>query len=172
MPTATSVEPMPVPKAPRAPAVQVCESAPMTRSPGLAKLSATRWWQMPISMSETVAPDSAQKARMPAWALASSARGAGAVWSMKKTTVGACRRAAPSSRICWMASGPVPSWAMATSTLATTIWPGTTPSAPARAAMIFSARVSGMVSPGLGELQDSPAGGQSPVGHISPRCAM
>ena len=36
MPTATSVEPMPVAKAPRAPAVQVCESAPITRSPGLA----------------------------------------------------------------------------------------------------------------------------------------
>ena len=38
--------------------------------------------------------------------------------------VGALTRAAPSSRICWMASGPVPSWAIATSTSATTIWPG------------------------------------------------
>ena len=36
MPTATSVLPMPVAKAPSAPAVQVCESAPITRSPGLA----------------------------------------------------------------------------------------------------------------------------------------
>ncbi len=36
MPTATSVLPMPVAKAPRAPAMQVCESAPITRSPGLA----------------------------------------------------------------------------------------------------------------------------------------
>jgi len=36
MPTATSVDPMPCQKAPRAPAVQVCESAPMTMSPGLA----------------------------------------------------------------------------------------------------------------------------------------
>ena len=36
MPTATSVLPMPVANAPRAPAMQVCESAPITRSPGLA----------------------------------------------------------------------------------------------------------------------------------------
>ena len=36
MPTATSVLPMPVANAPSAPAMQVCESAPMTRSPGLA----------------------------------------------------------------------------------------------------------------------------------------
>ena len=57
MPTATSVLPMPVANAPRAPAMHVCESAPMTRSPGLAKLSATRWWHMPISTSLSVAPD-------------------------------------------------------------------------------------------------------------------
>ena len=61
---------------------------------------------------------------------------------MKKTQVGALTVAAPSSSICWMASGPVPSWAMATSTAATTICPGTTTSRPACAAMIFSARVS------------------------------
>ena len=36
MPTATSVLPMPVANAPSAPAMQVCESAPITRSPGLA----------------------------------------------------------------------------------------------------------------------------------------
>ncbi len=36
MPTATSVLPMPVAKAPSAPAMQVCESAPITRSPGRA----------------------------------------------------------------------------------------------------------------------------------------
>ena len=36
MPTATSVEPIPVAKAASAPAVHVCESAPMTRSPGFA----------------------------------------------------------------------------------------------------------------------------------------
>ena len=42
-----------------------------------------------------------------------------------------------------MASGPVPSWAMARSTDATTIWPGRTPSGESGtwAAMIFSASV-------------------------------
>ena len=43
-----------------------------------------------------------------------------------------------------MASGPVPSWARATSTSATTIWPGATESSPACAAMSFSASVAGM----------------------------
>ena len=141
MPTATSVLPMPVANAPKAPAMQVCESAPMTRSPGLAKLSATRWWQTPISTSLSVAPDSAQKARMVFCALASSLRGAGAAWSMKNTHSGALTRSAPSSSICWMASGPVPSCAMATSTSQTTIWPGTTESRPACAARSFSASV-------------------------------
>ena len=122
--------------------MQVCESAPMTRSPGLAKLSATRWWHTPISTSLSVAPDSAQNALIVFCALASSLRGAGAAWSMKNTHSGALTRSAPSSSICWIASGPVPSWAMATSTSQTTIWPGTTDSSPACAASSFSARVS------------------------------
>ncbi len=90
MPTATSVEPMPVAKAPSAPAVQVCESAPMTRSPGFAYDSATRWWLTPSSTSESVAPARAQNSRIVRCALASSLRGAGAAWSMKNTQVGAC----------------------------------------------------------------------------------
>ena len=40
---ATSVEPIPVAKAPRAPAVQVWESAPMMTWPGLAHCSTTTW---------------------------------------------------------------------------------------------------------------------------------
>ena len=44
--------------------------------------------------------------------------------------------------ICWVAGGPVPSWARATSTGATTIWPGLTTSSPALAASNFSASVS------------------------------
>ena len=147
MPTATSVLPMPVAKAPSAPAMQVCESAPITRSPGRAYDSATRWWHTPISTSLRVAPDERQKVRIVRCALASSLRGAGAAWSMKKTHVGALTRAAPSSSICWMARGPVPSWAMATSTSATTICPGRTSSRPECAARIFSASVSAVTRP-------------------------
>ncbi len=68
-----------------------------------------------------MAPEDAQKALIVFCALASSLRGAGAAWSMKKTQVGAFTRVMPSSAICSMASGPVPSWAMATSTSQTTI---------------------------------------------------
>ena len=66
---------------------------------------------------------------------------------MKNTQVGALTEAPPSSAICWMAKGPVPSWAMATSTPAMTICPGTTDSRPACAAMIFSARVRAVTAP-------------------------
>ena len=76
--------------------MQVCESAPMTRSPGLAKLSATRWWHTPISTSLSVAPEDAQKALIVFCALASSLRGAGAAWSMKNTQVGALTVVTPS----------------------------------------------------------------------------
>ena len=126
---------------------------------------------MPISTSLRVAPDSAQKALIVFCALASSLRGAGAAWSMKNTHSGALTRSAPSSSICWMASGPVPSWATATSTSQTTIWPGTTDSSPARAASSFSASVerTHVAAPGAGTASPAPASPLLfPIGTASP----
>ncbi len=47
---------MPVAKAPKAPDVQVCESAPTRISPGFTKLSINLWWQTPSPISESTAP--------------------------------------------------------------------------------------------------------------------
>ncbi len=47
-----SVEPIPVANAPAAPYMQVCESEPITISPGAAcPFSSTTWWQTPSRMS-------------------------------------------------------------------------------------------------------------------------
>jgi len=50
IPAAISVEPTPVEKAPKAPYVQVCESAPITRLPGPTRpFSGRRACSIPIS---------------------------------------------------------------------------------------------------------------------------
>ena len=54
--TATSLEPMPVPKAPSAPAVTLWESEPTTTVPGRAYRSATSWWHTPSPTSLTIQP--------------------------------------------------------------------------------------------------------------------
>ena len=139
--TAISVEPIPVANAPKAPDVQVCESAPTNISLGLTKVSTNLWWQTPAPTSDNTAPYSLEKFLKTVWVFDNSLRGLGDAWSMKRIVLSGLNNFSfPNFLNSWTVKGPVPSWTAVTSTFAITNSPALT-FFPACFDIIFSANV-------------------------------
>ncbi len=138
---AASVEPMPVAKAPNAPYVQVCESAPTITVPGVTwPFSGMTWWQMPPWPTSYMRMFcSLANVRIVLWSSAALMDSAGIWWSrimiiflLFQTFLTPMRLNAST------ANGPVRSWIMTVSTLASTISSGCTCFLPDAWARIFS----------------------------------
>src|SRR5256885_1805887 len=134
---------MPVAKLLSAPYVQLCESAPTTRSRGSTRpFAGSTVWQMPPCPTSKyhLIPISRENSRVRRPRVALAASLAGWKWScVPATRWGSKIFSAPSgSRMTLPAGGIVRSWPIAKSTFARTRSPGRTLSRPAPRARIFS----------------------------------